>query len=127
MPEEAEPRYRVVLTVGFNARLDEIEQFYAEVGAIGVMEALLLALQDTVIPNLERFPRMGRPYGHRDRLLKGTRAALEGLPSRQAKALREYLHGDYLILYAVTDPGGVVQLLSIRHHRQLSSYLPADR
>ncbi len=127
MPEEAEPRYRVVLTVGFNARLDEIEQFYAEVGAIGVMEALLLALQDTVIPNLERFPRMGRPYGHRDRLLEGTRAALQGLPSRHAKVLREYLHGDYLILYAVTDPGGVVQLLSIRHHRQLSSYLPADR
>ena len=33
-------------------------------------------------------------------------------------ALREYLHGDYLILYTLI--GSKVHLLSIRHHRQLS-------
>jgi hypothetical protein len=32
--------------------------------------------------------------------------------------LREYLHGDYLMLY--TQTGSTAYLLSIRHHRQLS-------
>jgi hypothetical protein len=32
--------------------------------------------------------------------------------------LREYLHGDHLILYTLT--GSKAYLLSIRHHRQLS-------
>jgi hypothetical protein len=34
--------------------------------------------------------------------------------------LREYLHGDDLILYTVATPGQLVHLLSIRHHRELS-------
>ena len=44
--------------------------------------------------------------------------------SGAADALREYLHGDVLLLYTVADAsraaGGTVVLLSIRHHRQLS-------
>jgi hypothetical protein len=43
---------------------------------------------------------------------------LASLPSGAANALREYLHGDYLMLYTVID--GTVYLLSISHHRQLS-------
>jgi hypothetical protein len=34
--------------------------------------------------------------------------------------LREYLHGDYLILYTEAEVEAAVYLLSIRHHRQLS-------
>jgi len=43
---------------------------------------------------------------------------LAALPPGTADALREYPHGDYLILYTVI--GSTVHLLSIRHHRQLS-------
>jgi hypothetical protein len=43
---------------------------------------------------------------------------LASLPAGAANALREYLHGDYLMLYTFID--ATVYLLSIRHHRQLS-------
>jgi hypothetical protein len=42
------------------------------------------------------------------------------LPAGAANALREYLHGDYLMLYTAIDATATVYLLSIRHHRQLS-------
>jgi ParE toxin of type II toxin-antitoxin system, parDE len=45
-------------------------------------------------------------------------AQLAALPPGAPDALREYLHGDYLILYTLT--GSTAYLLSIRHHRQLS-------
>ena len=45
-----------------------------------------------------------------------------------ANALREYLHGDYLLLYAAMEATDTVYVLSIRHHRQLtfdfSAYWP---
>ena len=45
--------------------------------------------------------------------------ALEGLRARVPDAdLRQYVFDDYLLLYAHID--GVVYLLAIRHHRQLS-------
>lgn len=37
-----------------------------------------------------------------------------------ADALREYVHGDYLMLYCAIDSATTVYLLSIRHHRELS-------
>ena len=45
---------------------------------------------------------------------------LATLPNGVAGALREYLHGDDLILYVMMDAERVVYLLSVRHHRQLS-------
>jgi hypothetical protein len=45
---------------------------------------------------------------------------LATLPPGAAGALREYLHGDYLILYVAMEAEAAVYLLSIRHHRQLS-------
>lgn len=33
---------------------------------------------------------------------------------------REYLHGDYLLLYVAMETIQTVYLLSIRHHRQLT-------
>jgi hypothetical protein len=38
--------------------------------------------------------------------------------------LREYLHGDYLVLYVTLDASATVVLLSIRHHRQVSFDFP---
>ena len=49
---------------------------------------------------------------------------LAALPTGAPDALREYLHGDYLMLYTVVDASPkdkpTVYLLSIRHHRELS-------
>ena len=50
-----------------------------------------------------------------DRHLSATKGA-----AGAASALREYLHGDYLMLYTAMDATATVYLLSIRHHRQLS-------
>jgi hypothetical protein len=47
-------------------------------------------------------------------------AQLAALPAGAASGLREYLHGDYLMLYTATDANATVCLLSIRHHRRLS-------
>jgi hypothetical protein len=45
---------------------------------------------------------------------------LAALPTGAADALREYLTGDYLILYADSEADATAYLLSIRHHRQMS-------
>jgi len=45
---------------------------------------------------------------------------LAALPAGTVHALHEYLHGDYLMLYAAMDADATVYLLSIRHHRELS-------
>jgi hypothetical protein len=45
---------------------------------------------------------------------------LAKLPAGAPDALREYLHGDYLILYVPVDANATVYLLSVRHHRELS-------
>ena len=49
-------------------------------------------------------------------------AQLATLPAGAPDALREYLHGDYLMLYTVADATTQANatVLSIRHHRQLS-------
>jgi len=116
----ADRLFRVELSASFLARLDAIEAFLVGADAGFAFDRLLAELRATVIPNLARFPRIGRRY-----LDKAPRSAealtlLASLPAGAADALREYLHGDYLMLYTVSDAEGVVHLLSIRHHRELS-------
>jgi plasmid stabilization system protein ParE len=108
----------VELTDSFLDRLDAIEAFLTEVEAHFAYDELLDELRGTVIPNLRRFPQLGRSY--RDNPPQSTEALaqLAQLPQGSADTLREYLHGDYLILYTLTQ--SKVFLLSIRHHRQLS-------
>jgi len=110
--------YRVELTASFLERLDAIEAFLTEAGAAFAFDALLAELRATVIPNLRRFPRIGRRYLNNPPQSAEALAQLAALPAGAPDALREYLHGDYLILYAAMDT--TVYLLSIRHHRQLS-------
>lgn len=116
----AEDLYRVELTASFLERLDAIEAFLTEADAAFAFDDLLAELRATVIPNLTRFPRIGRRY--LDNLPQSAEALaqLAALPAGAASALREYLHGDYLILYTAMDATAMVYLLSIRHHRQLS-------
>lgn len=112
--------YRVELTVSFLAHLDAIEAFLAEADAAFAFDDLLVELRATVTPNLARFPRIGRRYLDNPPQSAEALALLAMLPAGAASALREYLHGDYLMQYAAIDASATVNLLSIRHYRQLS-------
>ena len=116
----ADKLYRVELTASFLERLNAIEEFLSEADAAFAFDNLLEELRATVIPNLARFPRIGRRYLDNPPQSAEALAQLATLPAGAANALREYLHGDYLMLYAAMDSSATVYLLSIRHHRQLS-------
>jgi plasmid stabilization system protein ParE len=114
----------VKLTANFERNLADIERFVTEAEVPSAYDALLDELLDTVIPNLERFPGMGRPFLSRTVGSVETTNALAALRTKLAKliadedGLREYVMNHYLVLYA--QIGGNVHLLSIKHHRQLS-------
>ena len=112
--------HRVELTASFRERLDAIEAFLMEADAGFAFDDLLAELRATVIPNLRRFPRIGRRYLANPPQSAEALAQLAALPAGAPDALREYLHGDYLVLYLVMAADATVYLLSIRHHRQLS-------
>lgn len=116
----AEPLVRVELTATFLERLAVIESFLTDANAAPAYDTLLGELRTAVIPNLRRFPRIGRRYVDHPPQSAEALAQLAALPAGAADRLREYLHGDYLIVYAVSAPGHVVHLLTIRHHRELS-------
>ena len=114
----------VKLTANFESNLEGIELFLEEAGALPAYDHLLDEILETLIPNLERFPEMGRPFfgqpagsvevANASAALKERVMALAGQPN----AIREYVLKDFLLLYA--EIGEVVHLLAIRHHRQLS-------
>jgi hypothetical protein len=116
--------YRVELTTSFLERLDAIEAFLLEADAGFAFDDLLAELRATVIPNLRRFPRIGRRYLANPPQSAEALAMLAAMPGSSPDALREYLHGDYLMLYTVVDASptaeATVYMLTIRHHRQLS-------
>ena len=116
----ADELYRVELTASFLERLEAIETFLVEADAGFAFDALVADLRATVIPNLRRFPRIGRRYLANPPQSAEALAQLASLPAGAPAALREYLHGDYLMLYAATQADATVYLLSVRHHRQLS-------
>lgn len=116
----AEPVVGVKLTASFLQRLAAIEAFLTEADAAYAYDRLLEELRTTVIPNLRHFPRIGRRYLDQPPQSAEALAQLAALPAGAADRLREYLHGDYLVLYTVATPGHLVYLLSIRHHRELS-------
>ena len=114
----AEPRIQVELTASFVERLASIETFLTQAGAPQAYDKLLDGLRRTVVPNLRRFPGIGRRYLDQPPQSAEAMTQLAALSRGAADALREYLHGDYLILHTLT--GSTVHLLSIRHHRELS-------
>lgn len=114
----------IKLTANFERNLADIEQFLTEAQAPQAFDGLLDELLATVIPNLERFPGMGRPFLNRavgsveaTNALTALRAKLQTLLA-DSNGLREYVMDHYLVLYAQTE--GVIYLLSIKHHRQVS-------
>ena len=99
----ADTLYRVELTASFLERLDAIEAFLLDADAGFAFDDLLAELRATVVPNLRRFPRIGRRYLANPPQSAEALAQLAALPAGAPDALREYLHGDYLMLYAVVD------------------------
>jgi plasmid stabilization system protein ParE len=112
--------YRVELTNSFLEHLESIAVFLTEADAAFAFDALVDELRSTVIPNLARFPRIGRRYLDTPPQSTEALAQLAVLPAGAPDSLRVYLHGDYLLLYAAVEANTTVHLLSIRHHRQLS-------
>ena len=114
----------VKLTANFERNLADIERFLINVEAPQAFDSLLDELLDTVIPNLERFPGMGRPFLNRalgsveaTNALTALRAKLKALLA-DSNGLREYVMDHYLVLYVQIE--GNIHLLSIKHHRQMS-------
>lgn len=116
----ADDGHRVELTASFLERLGAIEKFLAAADASPAFDDLLAQLRAAIVPNLARFPRMGRRYLDNPPQSVEALAQLATLPAGAAGALREYLHGHFLIMYAVMEANASVYLLSIRHHRELS-------
>lgn len=112
--------YRVELTANFLERLDAIENFLEEAEADFAFDRLLSELRETIIPNLGRFPRIGKRYLDEPPQSAEAMNRLADMPSGVPDALRVYLHGDYLLLYVALDELACVQMLTIRHHRELS-------
>ncbi len=114
----------VKLTANFERNLTDIERFLTQAQAPQAFDGLLDVLVDTVIPNLERFPGMGRPFLNRavgsveaTNALTALRTKLKALLA-DPDGLREYVMDHYLVLYAKIDEH--IHMLSIEHHRQLS-------
>ena len=106
-------------TANFEHNLSDIEQFLIEADAPHAFDALLDELASTVIPNLERFPKMGRPFMERPARSIEVSNGLDALRKKvRGGELREYLLSHFLLLYA--QYGQTVYLLSIKHYRQLS-------
>lgn len=113
------PAAKVRFSANFERTLAEVEAYLAEAGTPIAYETLLDELLDTVIPNLERYPAIGRLFLARPGgSVEGVKA-LEKLRGRLGEGeLREYVLKEYLVLYL--HEGAAVYLLCIRHHRQLS-------
>lgn len=116
-------KHTVKLTGNFERNLEELEAFLVEAEAPHAFDALLDELIDTVIPNLESFPGMGRLFLERParsiEVANGIARLTKQLGSLAKDGeLREYVMTRYLLLYARIK--GSVYLLSIRHQRQLS-------
>ena len=86
MPDQL---HQVELTASFLDRLYAIEAFLTEANAAFAFDALLAEIRATVIPNLRRFPRMGRPYLANPPQSAEALAQLASLPAGAANALRE--------------------------------------
>ncbi len=114
---------KVRLARNFETNLEAIEHFLAEQENAESFDSLVTTLAETVVPNLERFPLMGRPVLERPVRSVEVANSSEGIQRDLAAIssgaeLREYLLSHYLLLYIVD--GEQLTQLSIRHHRQLS-------
>lgn len=118
-------RVTIKLTANFERNLVDIEQFLTEAETPQAFDRLIDELLDTVMPNLERFPELGRPFFNRavgsaeaTNATAALKAKLAALVGTSLTSLREYVMNHYLVLYVQVEE--TIFLLSIKHHKQLS-------
>ena len=118
-------RCTVRITENFESNLSAIDHFLANTGASALFNTLLDDLTEHIIPTLEHHPDIGRLFLAREAHSVETHQRISQIKARHgasALALREYIAGEFLILYVLQDKS--VYLLSIKHHRQLSFDFP---
>lgn len=109
----------VRLTDNFIANLRGIEAYYADHDGVHGFGAVLDQVFDTLIPNLERFPAMGRPFLERDAYsVEGVKLREQLLVEYPEYEVREFLLRQHVALYALHGPR--VFLLAIKDFRQLT-------
>jgi len=127
--ESSQALVEVRYTENFEANLQSIEAFWTENEFPEGYDHLLDELIDTVVVNLERHPRMGRPFMSRQPESVEAQKQHEKLQAKMAAHeqpadIREYVMANYLVLYALLDTTAdrlpKIYLVSIRHHKQLS-------
>lgn len=101
----------VKLTANFESSLASIERFWIDADSPQSYDRLLDVLLETVIPNLERFPKMDRLFLSRKARSVESQAVIEIECPDGPRRIREYLMNDCLILYA--SIGDAIYLLSI--------------
>lgn len=113
-------RLPVRATANFGRSLARIEAFLEEAGASGEFDALVARLADEIVPALARFPELGADLLGRAPLSAEGKALFAKVASLAAgeTSVRQFVTGDYLLLYAVRKEA--VHLLALRHHRELS-------
>lgn len=109
---------RVEYSALFDVHLQRIAAFCTVHEAPAAYRSLLDDVDTVIIPNLERFPHIGRPY--LETTMESTEAlmAVAKLPRNAGILLRKYVHDDYVILYILGDD--VLHLVAIRHHKETS-------
>lgn len=114
----------IKFTEHFEADLKDIKRYLLEIDASNAFDHLLDELLDKVIPTLERFPELGRPFFERPICSVEAGNAMAALQNKlmtltsELQAVREYVLKKHLLLYALID--GTIYLLTIKHQRQLS-------
>ena len=114
-----EGRWEIHFSQTFEVGLERVGLFLIEADAVAALERLMDDIETVVAPNLRKFPSFGRPFLRRAPRSARVIQLLEALGLREAEGLREYLHGDYLILYSLDIATRQVLLHSIRHGREL--------
>ena len=109
----------VKASASFEASLNEARQFLTKEGHPQDFDALLDELLTKVVPDLGRFPLIGRL------LLDEKAGAVETLTAQEALKLRaaplqprQYVSPSFLLIYATANDA--VYLLNLRYYRQLS-------
>ena len=103
-------RVPIKLTANFERNLADIEQFLTEAEAPQAFDGLIDELLGTVLPNLERFPELGRPFFNRavgsaeaTNATAALKAKLADLVDTSLTSLREYVMSHYLVLYVQVE------------------------
>jgi hypothetical protein len=138
-PDDAVRLAHVLYARNFAINLESIAAFWAECGFPAAYDHLLDSLTDTVVPNLQRHPGIGRPFMDRaadsvevERVTERLSRQLSSLA--QGARLREYVMDDYVVLYVEsrrTIKGRraaalIVELLAIKHQKQFGYEIPAQ-